>query len=148
MNHRYVSGAASLASAAALVAVASGAAVAAPQTAARGTSWVPCHAPTGYRHFFDLHSAKKTGGKVVVRVTPETCKVNTANDEDVVYTPSGAARSLGFARGATVTVYEGNTTKKVTPEWLTSHQLGNTPHFAYRVDGKGLITALEEIYHP
>ncbi|MFF9481231.1 hypothetical protein [Streptomyces sp. NPDC014733] len=154
MNHRYVSGAAVLASAAALVATVSGAAVATPRAApaapasVRATVWKPCHLPAGYQHFFKLNSAQNAHGKPVVRVTPETCKVNTANDEDVVYTPSGAARTLGFARGATVTVFQGNTPVKVTPEWLTNHKLTNTPHFALRADTHGTITALQEIYHP
>ncbi|WP_405742245.1 hypothetical protein OG422_10675 [Streptomyces sp. NBC_01525] len=154
MNHRYVSGAAVLASAAALVATVSGAAVAAPHAApaspasVRATVWKPCHPPTGYRHFLKLNSAKNTGGKTVVRVTPETCKYNAANDEEVVYTPTGPARSFGFVRGATVTVFKGNTAVKVTPEWLTKHKLTNTPHFAYRLNGQGKVTAMQEIYHP
>ncbi|MGN5377268.1 hypothetical protein ACQ4WX_04890 [Streptomyces lasalocidi] len=112
------------------------------------TSWKPCYLPAGYKHFFKLGSAKNVRGKTVVRVTPETCKVNTSNDEDVVYTPSGAARSLVFASGASVKVLKDTTTVKVTPKWLVNHKLANSPYFYYRVNGHSQITAVEEIYHP
>ncbi|KOV64040.1 hypothetical protein ADK64_18050 [Streptomyces sp. MMG1121] len=83
-----------------------------------------------------------------MRITPETCKVNTKNDEDVVYTPSGAAKSLVFASGASVKVLRDTTTVKVTPKWLVSHKLANSPYFYYRVNGQGHIAAMQEIYHP
>nr|WP_285551965.1 hypothetical protein [Streptomyces hygroscopicus] len=168
MKHRYVSAAVVLASAAALVATACGSSSAAPYTAtgtptasagtgpattgAAGTpvttTWKPCYLPKGYQHFFKLESAKDSHGKTVVRVTPETCKVNTRDDEDVVYTPTGAARSLGFASGASVKVLKETTTVQVTPKWLVNHKLTNTPYFYYRVNGKNQITAMQEIYHP
>ncbi|GAA3176640.1 MULTISPECIES: hypothetical protein [Streptomyces] len=154
MNHRSVSGAAVLASAAALVATVASTAVAAPHAApaapasVRAADWKPCHLPAGHQRFVKLNAAENTGGRTVVRVTPETCRYNAANDEEVVYTPDGAARTLGFARGATVTVFQGNTPVKVAPEWLTQHKLTNTPHFALRADAHGEITALQEIYHP
>lgn len=113
-----------------------------------GANWKPCHLPAGYKHFFELHSAKNSRGKTVVRVTPETCSVNTKNDEDVAYTPSGAARSLDFAPGASVQVLHDTDTVKVTPKWLVTHKLANTPHFVYRVNGRSQITAMREIYHP
>ncbi|MEU8976591.1 hypothetical protein AB0D11_46935 [Streptomyces monashensis] len=162
MNHRYVSAAAVLASAAAFLA-AGGSAGAAPNAAAGSpaasvkagsarttgaTSWKPCHLPAGYKHFFKLDSAKNVRGKTVVRVTPETCKVNTANDEDVVYTPSGTARTLVFASGASVKVLKDTTTVQVIPKWLVNHRLANSPYFYYRVNSHNQITAVEEIYHP
>ncbi|MFJ7200000.1 MULTISPECIES: hypothetical protein [unclassified Streptomyces] len=115
------------------------------------TAWQPCHLPAGYKHFFELESAKNVQGSTVVRVTPETCSVNTKNDEDVVYTPIGAARSFAFASGASVKVFTDiNTTtvKSVAPKWLVSHELTNSPHFYYRVNDRSEITAMEEIYHP
>ncbi|GGU98736.1 hypothetical protein GCM10010260_38450 [Streptomyces filipinensis] len=160
---RYVSAAVVLASTAALVATACGSssagtnavastagvsAQAASAGAAGATSWKPCYLPSGYKHFFKLDSAKFVRGKTVVRVTPETCKVNAGNDEDVVYTPSGAARSSGFASGASVKVLKDTTTVKVAPKWLVNHRLTNSPYFYYRVNSKGQITAMEEIYHP
>ncbi|KUM99094.1 hypothetical protein AQI95_40615 [Streptomyces yokosukanensis] len=163
MNHRYVSGAIVLASAAALLAAAGGSSSASPNAAARATAvstkapsaaatgataWKPCHLPAGYKHFFKLDSAKHLSGRTVVRVTPETCKVNTENDEDVVYTPSGAPRSLVFASGASVEVLRDTTTVKVAPKWLVNHKLANSPYFYYRVNGHGQITAMQEIYHP
>ncbi|MEU6478034.1 hypothetical protein ABZ858_14285 [Streptomyces sp. NPDC047017] len=161
MNHRFVSAGVVLASAAALFATTCGTAGAAPNakpgtaavsagaTGATGaTAWKPCHLPAGYQHIFELHSAKAAKGGTVVRVTPQTCKVNTHNDEDVAYTPSGAARSLGFASGASVKVLHDTTTVKVTPKWLATHKLANSPYFYYRVNSHHQITALEEIYHP
>ncbi|MFG2625462.1 hypothetical protein [Streptomyces sp. NPDC048473] len=177
MNHRYVSTAVVLASAAALLAAACGSSSASPNatastpavstkagSATRGpgavtaanaqarttgaTAWKPCHLPAGYKHFFKLDSAKNFQGNTVVRVTPETCKVNTENDEDVDYTPSGAARSYVFASGASVKVLSDTTTVKVTPKWLVNHKLANSPHFYYRVNGQSQITAMQEIYHP
>lgn len=161
MNHRYVSGAVVAASAAALLVTAGGPSSASPTAAAStavsaragsagatGVSWKPCLLPAGYKHFFKLESAKNVRGKTVVRVTPETCKVNTENDEDVVYTPSGAAKSLAFASGASVKVLKGTTTMTVAPKWLVNHKLGNSPYFYYRVDGHSQITAMREIYHP
>ncbi|MGW1409746.1 hypothetical protein [Streptomyces sp. NPDC002403] len=115
------------------------------------TAWQPCHLPAGYKHFFKLESAKSFQGSTVVRVTPETCSVNTKNDEDVVYTPIGAARSFVFAPGASVKVFTDiNTTavKSVAPKWLVNHKLTNSPHFYYRVNDQSRITAMEEIYHP
>ncbi|GAA2414344.1 hypothetical protein GCM10010433_11790 [Streptomyces pulveraceus] len=161
MSHRYVSAAAVLASTAALLAVASGSSGASPNQAASATTasttavsttaWQPCYLPKGYKHFFELESAKKVQGKTVVRVTPETCSVNTKNDEDVAYTPLGAARSLAFAPGASVEVFSdinSTTVKSVAPTWLVNHKLTNSPHFYYRVNGKNQITAMQEIYHP
>ncbi|MET9530013.1 hypothetical protein ABZY02_05500 [Streptomyces sp. NPDC006649] len=180
MNHRYVSAAVVLASAAALVATACGSSGASPRTAASApivsikadsatggpatatvadaqarttgatgaTAWKPCHLPAGYKHFFKLDSAKNVRGKTVVRVTPETCKVNTVNDEDVIYTASGAAKSLVVASGASVKVLSDTTTVKVTPKWLVNHKLANSPYFYYRVNGQNQITAMQEIYHP
>ncbi|MFH8337082.1 hypothetical protein [Streptomyces sp. AM6-12] len=151
MNHRHVSAALVAASAAALLATTCGTAGASPMRsaapAASATAWKPCHVPAG-RHFLKLDSAKNVKGKAVVRVTPQTCKVNTKNDEDVVYTPSGAARSLGFAPGAVVEVLRDTTTVKVAPTWLANHKLANSPYFTYHVNAKGQITALSEIYHP
>ncbi|MEU9320557.1 hypothetical protein [Streptomyces sp. NPDC048295] len=115
------------------------------------TAWQPCHLPAGYKHFFELESAKNVQGSTVVRVTPETCSVNTKNDEDVVYTPIGAARSFVFASGASVKVFTDiNTTtvKSVAPKWLVSHKLTNSPHFYSRVNDRSEITSMEEIYHP
>ncbi|MFB7600922.1 hypothetical protein [Streptomyces sp. NPDC056160] len=158
MNHRYASAAAVLASAAALLATACGTSDASPNlaaststvsvraaSAAHGTSvvtvadaqvrtttvtaWKPCHLPAGYQHFLELRSAGNVRGKTVVRVTPQRCKVNTENDEDVIYTPSGAARSLTFASGASVKVLRDTNTVKVAPSWLTHHKLANTPYF-------------------
>ena len=151
MKYRHVSAAVVLASAAALLAATCGSAGASPKAPARttkATAWKPCYLPTGYQHFLKLDSAKTVKGNTVVRVTPETCKVNTANDEDVVYTASGAARSLGFAPGASVEVLRDTTTVKVAPSWLVNHKLANSPYFYYRVNGKGQITAMQEIYHP
>ncbi|MGW3267533.1 hypothetical protein [Streptomyces sp. NPDC001056] len=168
MKHRYVSAAVVLASAAALVTVACGSSSAGPNpaagtpaasaktgsatTGAAGTpvaaAWKPCYLPTGYQHFLKLESAKDSHGNTVVRVTPEACKVNTRNDEDVVYTSTGAVRSLGFASGASVKVLKDTTTVKVTPKWLVNHKLANSPYFYYRVNGKNQITAMQEIYHP
>ncbi|WP_328315742.1 hypothetical protein [Streptomyces sp. NBC_00388] len=162
MNHRYASVAVVLASAAALVATACGSSGASPRTAASAQTvssasgsagdkagrWLPCHLPAGYEHFFKLDSAKTVRGNTVVRVTPETCRVNSKNDEDVVYTPSGAARSLVVAPGASVKVLHDTATRKVTPKWLVNHKLANSPHFSYRVDGQSRITAMQEIYHP
>lgn len=160
MNHRYVSGAVVLASAAALVAATCGSSSASPNPSAGttavsaqagttgATAWRPCYLPSEYKHFFKLESAKNVRGKTVVRVTPETCKVNTHNDEDVVYTPSGAARSLTFAAGASVKVLKDSTTVKVAPKWLVNHKLSNTPYFYYRVNGHNQITAMQEIFHP
>ncbi|MFE2377923.1 hypothetical protein [Streptomyces sp. NPDC059398] len=157
MNHRYVSAALALASAAALVATASGTSGAAsPRTAAStqaasasaGVSWKPCHPPAGYQHFLKLNSAKNVKGKTVVRVTPQKCRVNTRNDEDVDYTATGAARSYSFAPGASVKVLRDTTAHKVTPQWLVTHKLANTPYFSYRLNGRHQITAMEEIYHP
>ena len=150
MNHRHVSAAVVLASAAALLATTCGSAGASPNApvrTAKATAWKPCHVPAG-RHFLKLDSAKNVKGKAVVRVTPQTCKVNTRNDEDVVYTPSGAARSLGFAPGASVEVLRETTSVKVAPTWLANHKLANSPYFLYHVNAKGQITALSEIYHP
>ncbi|MHB9856764.1 hypothetical protein [Streptomyces sp. YIM S03343] len=163
MNHRYVSGAVVFASAAALLAIAGGPSNASPNAAASttavstkassarttgATAWRPCYLPAGYDHFLKLDSAKNVRGKTVVRVTPETCKVNTHNDENVVYTPSGPARSLGFASGASVKVLRDSTTVKVTPKWLVNHKLTNTPYFYYRVNRHSQITAAQEIFHP
>ncbi|MCX4728847.1 hypothetical protein ACIPW9_18725 [Streptomyces sp. NPDC090052] len=166
MNHRYVSAAVVLASAAALLATTCGSSSASPRAAAStpavstaagqptaasgsaGTHWQPCHLPAGYKTLFKLDSAKNLHGKTVVRVTPETCKVNANNDEDVVYTPKGAARSLVFASGASVKVLKDTTTVKVTPEWLVNHKLANSPYFYYRVNGHSQVTAMQEIYHP
>ncbi|WP_405774172.1 hypothetical protein [Streptomyces sp. NBC_00859] len=168
MNNRYVSAAVVLASAAALVATACGTSGASPSTAtstraastaavratsvvaaeSAGSGWQPCHLPAGYKHFFELDSAKSFQGNTVVRVTPETCRVNSKNDEDVVYTPSGAARSFVFASGASVKVLSDTKTVKVTPKWLVSHKLANSPHFYFRVNGQSQITAMQEIYHP
>ncbi|ANP52345.1 hypothetical protein J2Z21_008785 [Streptomyces griseochromogenes] len=163
MKHRYLSGVVVLASAAALVAAACGSSSASPNAPAGtlvvhakaepagttgATAWKPCYLPAGYKNFFKLDSAKNVRGKTVVRVTPETCKVNTENDEDVVYTPSGAARSFAFASGASVKVLRDSTTVKVTPKWLVNHQLDNTPYFYYRVNGHSQITAMQEIFHP
>ncbi|MBL1120871.1 hypothetical protein JK364_52770 [Streptomyces sp. 110] len=162
MNHRYASALVVLASAAALLVAECGSSSASPRLTASNptvstkagsarttsTAWKPCHLPAGYKHFFKLDSAKKVHGKTVVRVTPQTCKVNTENDEDVVYTPSGAARSLGFASGASVKVLRDTTTVKVAPKWLVDHELTNTPYFHYRVNGQNQITAMQEIYHP
>ncbi|AQW49735.1 MULTISPECIES: hypothetical protein [Streptomyces] len=163
MNHRYASALVVLASAAALLVAECGSSSASPRSAASNpavstkagsarttgaTAWKPCHLPAGYKHFFKLDSAKKVSGNTVVRVTPQTCKVNTENDEDVVYTPSGAARSLGFASGASVKVLRDTTTVKVAPKWLVNHELTNTPYFHYRVNGQNQITAMQEIYHP
>ncbi|MFK0138424.1 hypothetical protein [Streptomyces murinus] len=151
MNHRHVSAALVAASAAALLATACGSAGAAPREgaghAAAATTWKPCYLPAG-RHFLKLDSAKNVKGKAVVRVTPQVCKVNTRNDEDVVYTPSGAARSLGFAPGASVEVLRETTSVKVAPTWLANHKPANSPYFFYHVNAKGQITALSEIYHP
>ncbi|WP_416486371.1 hypothetical protein [Streptomyces sp. CL12] len=151
MNHRHVSAALVAASAAALLATTCGSAGAAPREgaghAAAATTWKSCYVPAG-RHFLKLDSAKNVKGKAVVRVTPQACKVNTRNDEDVVYTPSGAARSLGFAPGASVEVLRETTSVKVAPTWLASHKLANSPYFTYHVNAKGQITALSEIYHP
>lgn len=163
MNRRYVSAAVVLASAAALVATTCGSSSAGPNAAASApavsakvgssrtdgaTVWKPCYLPAGYKHFFKLDSAKNAKGHAVVRVTPETCKVNRDDDEDVVYTPSGAARSFVFASGATVKVLRDTTTVKVTPKWLVNHKLANSPYFYYRVNGQNQITAMQEIYHP
>ncbi|MFE3942311.1 hypothetical protein ACFXPV_10600 [Streptomyces sp. NPDC059118] len=163
MSHRYVSAAAVLASTAALLAVASGSSGASPNQAASATTvsttavsttttaWQPCYLPKGYKHFFELESAKNIQGKTVVRVTRETCSVNTKNDEDVAYTPLGAARSLAFAPGASVEVFSdinSTTVKSVAPTWLVNHKLTNSPHFYYRVNGQNQITAMQEIYHP
>lgn len=163
MNHRYISGAIVLASAAALLATAGGSSSASPNTAAStpavstkagsagaagAAAWKPCYLPAGYKHFFKLDSAKNVRGKTVVSVTPETCKVNTENDEDVVYTPSGPARSFAFASGASVKVLKGATIVKVAPKWLVNHQLDNSPYFYYRVNGQSQITSMQEIYHP
>ncbi|MFJ3712809.1 hypothetical protein OG204_34560 [Streptomyces sp. NBC_01387] len=157
MNHRYVSTAVVLGSAAALLATMCGSSSASPRPATSapavtsgkaGGSWQPCHLPAGYKHFFKLDSAKNVKGNTVVRVTPETCRVNTKNDEDVIYTPSGAAQSLVFASGASVKVLSDTTTRKVTPKWLVNHKLANTPYFYYRVNGQSQISAMEEIYHP
>lgn len=152
MNHRHAA-VAVLASTAALLATTSGTAGAAPGPAAKSpsvsaTTWKPCHLPAGYRHFLELRSAADVRGRTVVRVTPQTCVVNTENDEDVIYTPSGATRSLSFAPGATVEVLHDTDTVEVTPRWLVHHKLANSPYFSYRVDGHGRITALREIYHP
>ncbi|WP_331748247.1 hypothetical protein OG520_41300 (plasmid) [Streptomyces sp. NBC_00984] len=180
MNHRYVSAAVVLTSAAALLAAAGGPSGASPNPAASTTAvsttagsatgspgtptaadaqartkgaaaWQPCYLPTGYKHFFELESAKNVHGSIVVRVTPETCNVNTENDEDVVYTPTGAARSYVFAAGASVKVFsdiDTTTVKSVAPKWLVNHKLTNTPHFYYRLNGQRQITAMQEIYHP
>ncbi|WP_328334813.1 MULTISPECIES: hypothetical protein [unclassified Streptomyces] len=157
MTHRYVSAAVVLASAAALLATACGSSGASPRAAAgqpavasgsAGSGWQPCHLPAGYKNFFKLDSAKNIRGNTVVRVTPETCKVNRNNDEDVVYTPRGAAHSLVIASGASVKVLRDTTTVKVTPNWLVNHKLANSPYFYYRVNGQNRITAMQEIYHP
>ncbi|MFB7502101.1 hypothetical protein [Streptomyces broussonetiae] len=163
MSHRYLSAAVVLASSAALLATAAGTSSAGPNAAAStpavsakagsatttaATAWKPCYLPAGYQHFLKLDSAKYVRGRTVVRITPQTCKVNTRNDEDVVYTPSGAVRSYVFASGASVKVLKDTTTVKVTPHWLVNHRLDNTPYFYYRVNGQGRITAMQEIYHP
>ncbi|WP_435642625.1 hypothetical protein ACSP97_30930 [Streptomyces sp. SCPE 10] len=151
MNHRHVSAVVVLASAAALLATTCGSAGASPNApvrTAKATAWKPCHLPSGYQRFVELDSAGTVKGRTVVRVTPQTCKVNKENDEDVVYTPSGAARSVGFASGASVEVLRDTTTVKVAPQWLVKHKLANSPYFAFRVNGKGRITAMREIYHP
>ncbi|QFR96565.1 hypothetical protein [Streptomyces tsukubensis] len=155
MNHRRISATVVLASVAGLLALTGGTSIASPNAAttangaqARATTRKPCRLPAGYKHFFELHSAKNFQGNTVVRVTPETCEVNTGNDEDVIYTPSGAARSYVFASGATVKVLKDTKTVKVTPKWLVNHELANTPHFSYRLNGRSQITAMEEIYHP
>ncbi|MGW3205720.1 hypothetical protein [Streptomyces sp. NPDC001135] len=163
MKHRYVSVAVVLASSAALLATTCGSSSASPSGTANApdvyvqagsasptgsAAWRPCYLPAGYKHFFKLDSAKSVRGRTVVRVTPETCKVNTENDEDVVYTPSGAARSLAFASGASVKVLKDTTTVKVAPKWLVNHRLANSPYFYYRVNSKSQITAMQEIYHP
>lgn len=119
-------------------------------SAAAAGNWKACYKPKGYDHFFAYHSAKLVKGKVTVRVTPETCKVNTHNDEDVVYTPSGAARSLVVPSTASVKVLNLNvdtSPHKVAPRWLVSHKLTNAD-FYYRVNSKNQVTATEEIYHP
>lgn len=117
---------------------------------ASGGSWKACYEPSGYDHFFALHSAKLHQGRVTVRVTPETCRVNKQNDEDVVYTASGAARTLVVPSHASVKVLDLNvdtSPHKVAPRWLVSHKLTNAD-FYYRVNSKNQVTAMEEIYHP
>ncbi|MDT0476191.1 hypothetical protein RM863_29110 [Streptomyces sp. DSM 41014] len=164
MNHRSVSAAALVTSAAALLALGCGTAGASPAGAAHvraaaadsgartgdaaRTTWKPCALPTGYRHFFELKSAKKVHGDTVVRVVPEQCVVNTENDEDVDYTPTGPATSLVVTSSASVKVLDGTRTVKVSPAWLTNHTLDNTPHFVYRTGAGNRITAMREIYHP
>ncbi|MFE6667528.1 hypothetical protein ACFVFH_28705 [Streptomyces sp. NPDC057697] len=158
MSYRQITAAAAvLASTAALLVAAAGSSGASPNDAgvragaAGTTAWQPCYLPTGYKHFFELKSAKNVQGKTVVRVTPETCSVNTENDEDVSYTPLGAARSLTIAPGASVEVFSdinSTTMESVAPAWLVSHKLTNSPHFYYRVNGRNQITAMQEIYHP
>jgi hypothetical protein len=121
-------------------------------TAASGTAggdWKPCYLPTGYDHFFKLDSAEVYQGDTTVRVTPETCTVNKNDDEDVVYTPVGAARSFVVDSGASVKVLKDTTTPdSVTPRWLVDNKLVNSPYFSYRVNGQNHITAMQEIYHP
>ncbi|MFJ6740326.1 hypothetical protein ACIQOU_15675 [Streptomyces sp. NPDC091279] len=149
MNHRHVSAVVALACATALLGAASTTASAGTAgTATRATPWQPCRLPSGYQHFVEFHSAKNVHGTTVVRVTPETCKVNKDNDEDVIYTPSGAPRSLTFAPGALVKVVRDTASVKVTPKWLVTHRLANSPYFYAHVDAQHRITALAEIYHP
>ncbi|MGQ4516730.1 hypothetical protein [Streptomyces sp. DW26H14] len=143
-----------LASATALLTIASGTSGAAPTTTSTTGATAgqkPCQPAPGYKHFFKLDSAENFRGRTVVRVTPETCSVNTGNDEDVTYTPTGAARSFTVGSDASVQVFSdinSATLKPVAPKWLVHHRLTNSPHFSYRVDSHNRITAMREIYHP
>ncbi|WP_435127658.1 hypothetical protein [Actinacidiphila sp. bgisy144] len=152
MNRRLASAAVVLGSAAALLSTAgaSYAATGAPaaQPAASSVTWQPCAEPSGYDHFFELRSATVHHGKVTVRVTPETCRVNKHDDEDVDYTATGAARTLVVPASASVKVLKDTTSPhKVTPRWLVTHDLDHA-HFFYRLDARHQVGAMEQIYHP
>ncbi|WP_037910803.1 hypothetical protein [Actinacidiphila yeochonensis] len=104
--------------------------------------------PSGYDGFLKLDSAKTFQGNTVVNISKETCKVNANDDEDVEYTAITSSQAYVFSESPSVKVLSGTDLESVAPSWLVSHQLENTPYFAYRLNSASQITTLEEIYHP
>jgi hypothetical protein len=110
----------------------------------------PCALPAGFDHFFKLDSAETYQGRTVVRVAPETCTVDPANDEDVTYTAVQAAQSFTIGSAASVKVLDdySTTPHAASPSWLVSHHLSGDAQFYCSLDDQNRITAMEQIYHP
>ena len=110
----------------------------------------PCYLEPGYQKFAHLGAASKTGsGTVSVTLTFETCLYNTAMEEDVRYTPTGAATTLEFAPHASLRVIDDTAAQKTLPvSELPTWKDRNSGHFYIRLDSQGLVAAAAEIFHP
>jgi hypothetical protein len=110
----------------------------------------PCYLQPGYQKFAHLEAASTTkSGTVSVTLTFETCLYNTASDEDVRYTPTGAATTLEFAPHASLRVIDDMAAQKALPvSELPTWKDRNSGHFYIRLDSKGLVAAAAEVFHP
>ena len=123
-------------------------------TSSPKTTFAPCYIQPGFQKFAHLDSARTHldsagSGATTVTLTFETCRYNTAFEEEVRYTPTGPATTLALAPGAVVEVVNDS----ASPVPIPVHQLPgykdvNSGYFYVHLDAQGQVAALTEIFHP